>query len=329
MTSKAETPASRTRTGHPDLSVQLANTGIWGKNAWADTVRKGDDADTSGKKKDADISDSTIIAGLKTGSYFEFNLTYQSNNVYLGRKDSTALPYIIPMVSYFHKSGIYLTASAAYLKNSTANRIDVVTLAAGYSIAAGNYAGDFSATKFFYNSQSTSVTSDIKAALSYQNSYNFGFIKPTFTATVNFGNKKTDFESTFGLEHTFYLANDKLEIIPVFEVNASTLNYYSNYYRTRRFSKRKAKKTVTGTVDITGTVVDPSQFRVLDYEPSMPISYRAGKFTFSFTPSYAIPVNPAQIDLHYVYSTGTVTDKTNTEKISNTFFWTLGLTYRL
>src|SRR5450631_1054907 len=246
-------------------------------------------------------------------SHFEVSMNYQSNNVYLGRKDSAVLPYFIPMLSYYHKSGIYMTASAAYLKNSTANRIDVVTLEAGYSFSSGYYSGDFTATKYFYNSQSTSVTAAISGAVSYQNSYNFGFIKPTVTGTLNFG-KNTDIEAAFGLEHSFYLLGDKLEIIPVFTANASTLNYYSNYYRTRRFSKRKAKKTVTGTVDITGTVVDPSSFRILDYEPSLPISYKAGKFTFSFTPTYAIPVNPAEIDLHYVYSTGTITDKKNTEK---------------
>jgi hypothetical protein len=263
----------------------------------------------------------------KTASYFEVSMNYQSNNVYLGRKDSSALPYFIPMLSYYHKSGVYITASAAYLKNSTANRIDVVTLEAGYSFSAGYYSGDFTATKYFYNNQSTSVTAAIAGAVSYQNSYNFGFVKPTVTATINFG-KNTDIETAFGLEHSFYLLGDKLEIIPAFTANASTLNYYSNYYRTRRFSKRKAKKTVTGTVDITGTVVNPSEFRILDYEPSLPISYKTGKFTFSFTPTYTIPVNPAAIDLHYVYSTGTVADKTNTEKLGNSFFWTLGLSYR-
>ncbi len=111
-------------------------------------------------------------------------------------------------------------------------------------------------------------------------------------------------------------------------VNGSTLNYYSNNYKRRRFTQRKGQSTVTGTVAITGTVVNSSSFKIMDYEPSLPVSYTAGSFTFSFTPVYAIPVNPAQIDLHYVYSTGTVANKKNVEKISDAFFWTAAITYK-
>jgi len=274
--------------------------------------------DSSGK---AAPKDST-----RTRSYFEAGMNYQSNNVYLGRKDSMTLPYFIPTISYYHRSGFYISASAAWLSSSTASRIDEFTLEAGYTFSAGNYSGDLTASKYFYSSQSTSVTSEIKGALSYQSSYEFGFIRPTFAGVLSFGNK-TDFEGSFGLEHSFALCQGKLEITPIFQANASTLNYYSNYYKTRRFA-RKGKKAVTGTVAITGTVANPSEFRILDYEPSLLVTFKTSKFKFSFTPTYAIPVNPAEIDLHYVYSTGTTADKKNTEKIGNSFFWTLGMNYR-
>jgi hypothetical protein len=260
-------------------------------------------------------------------SYFEASLNYQSNNVYLGRKDSTALPYFIPMFSYYHKSGIYISASAAYLHHSTVSRVDEFTLEAGYSFSAGNYSGDFTASRYFYNSQSTSVTAEIKGALSGQGGYDLGFIRPTFAAVLSFGNKP-DFEGSFGLEHSFSFGQGKLEITPAVQANGSTLNYYSNYYKTRRFA-RKGKKAVTGTVAITGTVESPSEFRILDYEASLPITYKTGKFKFSFTPLYALPVDPAVIDLHYAYSTGTTADKKNIEKTGDSFFWTLGVSYRL
>ncbi len=44
-------------------------------------------------------------------SHFEAGISYQSNDVYLGRKDSTVLPYIIPAFSYYHLSGLYATVS--------------------------------------------------------------------------------------------------------------------------------------------------------------------------------------------------------------------------
>jgi hypothetical protein len=287
--------------------------------------------DSTAKAKDGDVmtrdsgSEELDSSEKKTRSYFEAGISYQSNNVYLGRKDSAVLPYFIPTLSYYHKSGFYATVSADYLKDSSVSRVDAFSIAAGFSFTTGNYSGDFTASKYFYNSQSTSVTSAIKGSLAYQNSYDLGFIKPGFTATLDLGTNP-DFVGNFSLEHSFYLLDDKLEVIPTFQANASTLNYYNNYYKTRRFTNRKAKKMVSGTVAITGTAVNASEFRMLDYEPSLPIIYKAGKWTFSFTPTYAIPVNPSEIDLNYVYSTGPVVNTKHLEKLSNSFFWILGFT---
>jgi hypothetical protein len=260
-------------------------------------------------------------------SYFEVSLNYQSNNVYLGRKDTTALPYFIPGVTYYLKSGLYFSASAGYLNTSTDQRIDVVTLEGGYDFTAGNYGGEISFSKYFYNSQSTSVSSGITASLAYQNEYDLGFVKPSFTATLDFG-PKTDLQASFGIQHTFEAFNDKLEITPGIVVNGSTLNFYDNYYRTKHFKKRKGQKTITGTVDVTGTVEDASSFKILDYEPGVSLKYSAGKFTFNFSPTYAMPVHPSVLDIHSVYSTGTVTNRRATEKLENGWFWTLGATYR-
>src|SRR5579863_10583979 len=47
-------------------------------------------------------------------SHFETSFNYQSNDVYLGRKDSSVLPYFIPEFSYYHKSGIFVSASLYY-----------------------------------------------------------------------------------------------------------------------------------------------------------------------------------------------------------------------
>src|SRR6516164_3753823 len=91
-------------------------------------------------------------------THLDAEFKYLSNQVYLGRRDSAALPYYIPTISYFHKSGLYASASLNYLKNSAVSRIDLVTLEAGYDFTKGKYEGKLSFTEFFYNSQSTSVT---------------------------------------------------------------------------------------------------------------------------------------------------------------------------
>src|SRR5664279_4653201 len=118
------------------------------------------------------MMDSTDNKGaLLHKSYFEAGMSYQSNDVYLGRKDSMLLPYYIPAFSYYHRSGLFVTLSINYLKNSTDSRIDLVTAEAGYMLSLGKYEGQFVASKYFYNAQSTSVTSAITASMAYENSY--------------------------------------------------------------------------------------------------------------------------------------------------------------
>lgn len=260
-------------------------------------------------------------------SSFEAALNYQSDNVYYGRKDTVALPYLIPMLTYYHRSGIYFSASAAYLNTSTEHRFDLVMLEGGYDLTIGKYDGEFSVTKYFYNSQSTNVASAIEASVAYQNDYDFGFIKPSFTATLNMGSH-TDIEGALGLQHTFELFHDKLAITPAFTANGGTLNFYDNYYRTKHFKKRNGQKVNTGIATVTGTVANASSFKIMDYEPGLSVKYYAGKFTFSFSPTYAIPVHPAVLNIHTVYSTGTVTNRTRVETLENSFFWTLGATYK-
>jgi len=286
------------------------------------------------KQPSTALSDSMHVAAAADSlpkhrryTYLDATLDYQSNSVYMGRKDSTILPYFIPGLGYYHKSGFYVTASAAWLKNADVSRIDLVTIGSGFRFSAGKYEGDFTASKYFYNSQSTSVTSAIQASMSYFSSYNLGWIRTTLSGQLNMGTN-TDMEASLGLEHSFDFLDDALELTPTLSANAGTLNYYSNYYKTRRFNRKNTKKAVSGTVTITGTVVNPSAFTIMDYEASLPVSYTAGKFTFSATPAFCIPVNPARINLKYVYSTDTTALRQHVEKIEDTFYWTLGASYR-
>ncbi len=258
----------------------------------------------------------------KKKSYLTAGISYLSNNVYLGRKDSATLPYLNFNLNYYFKSGFFIDGSANYLADSS-SRIDVVNFDGGYSFTSGNYSGEAVFTKYFYNSQSTNVKSNVKSSISYFNSYDFGFIAPTFTTFLNFGTK-TDVGATFGLEHAFYAIDDNLDITPTFNINGSTQNYYSNYYKTR--SVKKKKKVLTSSV--TGIVLNASKFKILDYEASLPVNYITGKFTFSADPVYAIPVHPSVVEVITKSLAGVTTTKYVTEKLKNTFFITLGVTYK-
>lgn len=261
-------------------------------------------------------------------SYLAAGLSFLNNNVYLGRKDSVNIPYIIPDLAYYFKSGFYLEGSLSYVISSTQNRIDAVIFSGGYNFISKKYTGEVTASKFFYSSQSTNVKSDIKGSLAYYNSYNFGFITPTVTATLDIGTK-TDIVGQIGIEHSFSAFKDKLYITPTFTANASTQNYYNNYYRKRRYTiKRKGKPPVIGIAKVTGIVEDASTFKLLDYEISLPLEYQTGKFIFNFNPVYAIPVHPAIVQITTVKQNNTKTTRTATEIITNTFFGTVGVIYK-
>src|SRR5580765_6139707 len=61
------------------------------------------------------IQHDSVIVGKdelieKKVSRFEAGISYLNNDVYLGRKDSAFLSYYTPVLSYFHKSGLFITA---------------------------------------------------------------------------------------------------------------------------------------------------------------------------------------------------------------------------
>jgi hypothetical protein len=274
-------------------------------------------------------TDSLLVKPVKkVKSRLEGGISYLNNDVYLGRKDSSILPYFIPALSYYHKSGLYFSASLNYLKNAESSRVDLVTLEGGYIFTKGKYDGQLNISKLIYNSQSTLVSSEIKASAGFQNGFDFGFIKTTLNLGLEFGTK-TDYSGSFGLEHGFTGFHEKLEFTPTFCMNAGTQNFYDNYYKNKRYSNRKNGRGAgnAGTAVI-GSLVNPSNFKILDYEASVPFSYTIKKLVINFTPTYAIPVNPALINVQTSQSGGGSTNNTITEHLTNTFYMSVGITYR-
>jgi hypothetical protein len=263
------------------------------------------------------------IKNKEPKSYFQVGASYVNDNVYFGRKDSVALPYLTPTLSYYSKSGFYATTSVGFLTSSSGTRFDMFDAAAGFAFSSGNYDGDFTATKYYYSSQSTSVKSGVIASIEYLSGYDFGFIRPTLLATLNIGTK-LDIAATPAIEHSFFLLKDKAEITPTFLLNASTQNYYNDYYKVRRYSaKRITKLAPKGVKSISGEVINADEFKVLDYEVSVPLKYSFGKCQVSFTPVYAIPVHPADVAITTTLNNGTSTTRNGFEKLQNTFFGTL------
>lgn len=276
------------------------------------------------KAQDVKTQDTTQNAEAEK-SYFEAGISYLSNSVYLGRHDSLKVPYLTPSFSYYSKSGFYATSTLSYLKSAGISRIDFFEIGAGYMFTAQKLSGDFSIDKDFYNSQSKNVKSETKGSVNGTLAYDFGFIKPTLQGGIVF-NTSDDYYAALGLEHSFFLADDNFEITPSFLLNASTQNYYSSYYSKRKFKTKR--KNPTGAYTTTnGYLLNASEFKIMDYEFSVPLDYSSGKFIFDVTPSLAVPVNPNVVVVTVTPPSGISVTRTETEKLSSIFFWSAGITY--
>jgi hypothetical protein len=257
-------------------------------------------------------------------SHWVTGISYLSNSVYLGRKDSLNVPYITPTIGYYNKSGFFITGALSYLSNSTHSQIDLFELETGYTFTANKLDGSISFYKDFYNSKSYGVKSETKGSLNGNLDYDLGFIKPILQADITFSSK-SDYSLGLGLEHTFYTADDHLEITPSFSGYASTQNYYSSYYNKRKYSPKRKKVNNKGIESITAYLPNAAEFRILDFEFSVPVNYTAGNFTFNFTPTLAIPTNPTIVILTVKPTNGDSYTKNETEKLNNVFYWSVGV----
>ena len=264
-------------------------------------------------------------AGAKT-SYWQADLGYLSNSVYLGRKDSVRLPYLTPSVSYHNKSGLYMSGGLWYLPAAGDHRIDMGYVEAGYSFSVHQFEAQVSATKYFYSEESTNVNANVKAGLDLYTAYDWDFLTPSAELTLNFS-KQTDYILTLGLEHSFY-AGDHITITPSVFMNAGTQNAYNSYYQERKFAAvRKKAKARNMPYVIGSNVQNAAAYKTLDYEGSLPINYTLHRFTFNITPTVALPVNPANIQYTVKSPTGNVHTTTYREAIQNSFYWSTGVTF--
>jgi hypothetical protein len=270
-------------------------------------------------KKSAD-SDSTA----PTPSHLELNIVYESNDVNNGRMDSSVIPLVTPKISYIFKSGFQVDLSVGYNVHDPSPQVNQYTLDGSYSFNPGNYSGSVTLSGFIYSKYSGSTTAEQKGSLEYSNSYSFSFIQPGLNLTWTFGNHIPDYQASPSLQQQFTIGN--FNITPTVTMNAATQNSYNSYYQNRRFTIPRTSKPLPLNVTLSGEVLNADKFQILDYEFSAPANFVAGNWTFNFTPTYALPVNPA--DIKATLQINNVSKSyTYTEKLPNTFYFQIGVTY--
>ena len=255
-----------------------------------------------------------------SSSYAEAGLSYISNIVFAGRKDSVDVPYLSPVIGYSHKSGLFAKGSFSYLTSAKESRVDLFTLTAGYVYSKNNFIAGVDATKYFFNSSSTNVQSEMSGYAALFSGYSFKDILTVYVDGMISFSSRPDFILGSELNHTFYAVHDQLKITPTVYINFGTQNYYNEYYSYKRsggggYGNGGGGSTQTTTV----SVVESTKFQLLDYEFSLPVSYNFKQLTVFCTPVFAVPVNPSLI---------TIDGVTTREVLSNSFFWSAGIAYR-
>jgi hypothetical protein len=267
------------------------------------------------QEKTATNSITTDSASEK--SYALVGTGYISDIVFLGRKSSPRSPYFSVSAGYYHKSGLFLNGIISYLAVAGKNRVDLFTTSGGYDYYKQNFNMGVSATGYVFNNKSYTAKSALTGNVNVYADYDFDILEVYLDATAYFSNQ-SDFIFSTSVSHNFYADNGNLKISPALSLYGGTQNYYSNYNNNLRFGRhmfQSGGSSSTGAGMMSGVAV-----KILAYEFSVPVSYTLNKFDFSFFPVYAIPVSPA-----------TITNDLSSykEDLSNSFFWSLGVRYKI
>jgi hypothetical protein len=232
---------------------------------------------------------------------FKIGVDYVTNNVFMGRTDTISTPIISTNLKFTFKSGIYLSGSLNYLPTRKKSKLDGVDIALGYDFdLIENLSGSVSFTKLFFAKTSTQVSSAISSTISGNLDYNIADIITTSIGldySLNKQGVSNDVSFNFGLSHDFITEGifgdkDILLISPIAALNSGTQNFYNGYLV--RKNLKNAKRNAAEAKLFNSYTTELSQFQLLDFEFSLPIEYKTGKFIFHITPTYALAENQFQ-----------------------------------
>lgn len=266
---------------------------------------------------DKNLRDEKTQEGI---SFLFADLSYSSDAVFLGRRDSVAAPYLMPSLGYYHRTGFYVDASLSYLIKDE-NRVDMGLFSAGYRFDANGLNGGIAATKYFFNEESYNVQSQTSGNLMALLGYDFGFLELSVTGSVYFSEDgDTDFFAGLILDNTLSLIENKLILNPTFRLNAGSQYFYQEYYQNSRLGNRKGKNAMQQMPVETIKVEEASNFNILSVELSLPVYYYHNQFIFSFRPHLAFPQGESKI---------ITPDFVFEETLEDVFYFSVGIGYWL
>ena len=270
----------------------------------------------------AQINDNSIkTISEKAVSYILTDVSYLNDNIFMGRRDSIAAPYIFPSIGYYDKSGVFVDFSASYLTSSGESRFDLFLLSAGYLFTSNNWSGGVSGNGYFFNDESYNVQSEMTASINGLLSYDFKAIEISLLVSSSFNSGSTnDIFGEVQLGRAFYLASNNFLIRPAIALGAGTQNLYEAYYQSNRLGNRNDHNN-SGQDPMAPTslkIEEATAFNILNIEVSAPIQYYLQPLIFSFTPVVAFPQSSVTI---------TTEEAVIKEDLETIFYWSVGISY--
>jgi hypothetical protein len=229
-------------------------------------------------------ADSTVTAEK---THLNIGITYNSTMNYYGRTDSLKSHGLYPFVGISLKDGLYANASFVFIDNSQRREYAATVLEAGYNFTSrnGHWAGNLSATKYYYEQNTGLVQSVIKgiAAASLTNLNKIANI--TIEADARFSDQ-VDAGLQGGLDHTIrvprlFCAKDVLVIDPTATVYAGTQHFTQTFFEEQKFLFLPA-----GEQELSS---NSQIFSMLAYEVSMPVVYGYKGLNLVLDPAYIVP----------------------------------------
>ncbi|WP_445955550.1 hypothetical protein [Yeosuana sp.] len=266
----------------------------------------------------------------KDSSYISAQINFISDAVFMGRKDSISTPYLYPSITYHHKTGFYINGSFSYLTKSNESRIDLSLITLGFDFNIKKLDGDLSVTKYFFNTDSYNVISEVESDITASLRYDFDVVNLAVMANTYFNSDgSSDFFLSSEISHDFVTNNNKFQISPTAGIYLGSQNFYEQYYIYNRFGNgdRQGKGSGQGTRDstnqttiVTDVVLQESEkFNIMAIEFSVPIWYVNKPFVISFLPAFVVPKTPATL---------TVDNIMFEEDLESTFYWVVGFSYK-
>jgi len=261
-------------------------------------------------------------------SQLRIGLRYTSDYVYMGRADSAKAPYLSPSIGYYHKSGFFVSSSLSYLTAKGEGRVDMIAFNGGYDYFKNNLALGTSISQYLFSDLSYNVIAEMSTYANAFVGYDFSLFTIYGDASVALSESMDVFLGG-EITRTFYLLKNKLLITPSVYINAGTQRYYQEYMTYRSTStgawggnsgkgKGSGGSNGSGTTTTTSTseVLSSDQFKILDYETGLNVTYKINNVRLFATSTWTFPVNPATL----------VNDEGEyQENLTNRFYWSSGI----